>query len=70
MESRESNAPEKLLDATAVAELLGLHVQTVYEKARTGELPGVRIGRLWRFRPSDVSAYQEDGLTIPTEGAA
>lgn len=60
MESKESNAPEKLLEPREVADLLGLHVQTVYEKARTGELRGLRVGRLWRFRPSDVTAYQNE----------
>lgn len=63
------NEPEKLLEVEEVADLLRLHVKTVYEKARSGELPGVKIGRGWRFRPSDVAAYQAS-LTAPTEGAA
>lgn len=61
------NEPEKMLTVAEVAALLGVHPQTVYDLARSGELPGRKVRSEWRFLPSDVAAYQKSG---PTEGAA
>lgn len=36
-----------------LAAYLKLDAQTIYRKARKGEIPGCRIGRTWRF-PKDV----------------
>lgn len=43
----------RALTVEEVAEYLGLAKDTVYRKAKGGEIPGVRIGRSWRF-PQDV----------------
>ena len=43
----------KALTVEEVAEYLGLAKDTVYRKAKSGEIPGARIGRSWRF-PQDV----------------
>lgn len=59
MPENERNEPEKLLDVDEVAALLGLHSQTIYDMARTGELAGFKVGRVWKFRPSDVRAWQD-----------
>ena len=40
---------EATMTADEVAEWLGLSVETIYRKARSGELPALRIGRRWRF---------------------
>lgn len=40
-----------------VAEYLGVSERTVYERVRSGELPAVRIGRVWRVRPDDVEDW-------------
>lgn len=48
-----SNADEKLLTVDEVADLLGFHRMTVYEKVNKGEIPHIRIGRTIRFsRPA------------------
>ena len=31
--------------------------RTIYRLIRTGELPAVRIGRQWRFRPGDLDLW-------------
>ena len=62
MMSRQSDRdsqPEVLLDVDGVAAVLGLHQQTIYGMARSGELPSIRVGRTWRFRPSDLKAWQD-----------
>ena len=43
----------KALTVEEVAEYPGLAKDTVYRKAKSGEIPGARIGRSWRF-PQDV----------------
>jgi excisionase family DNA binding protein len=49
---------ERLLtDAEAAQFLGGLHPKTVQRMARRGELPAYRIGRYWRFRTSELSAW-------------
>ena len=37
-----------------VADLLKIHLKTVYKLAEKGVIPGNRIGRSWRFSRSDV----------------
>jgi excisionase family DNA binding protein len=46
-----------LSDVEAAQFLGGLHPKTVQRMARRGELPGYRIGRYWRFRASELSAW-------------
>ena len=51
---------EKLLKAGEVAELLGVSVETVWDWAKDGTLPCVRLGatgRWMRFRPADVERW-------------
>jgi excisionase family DNA binding protein len=48
---------EALLDAADASELLKLHPRTVKRLALTGDLPAMRIGRVWRFRPSDIDRW-------------
>lgn len=43
----------KALTVAELAEYLGLAKDTIYRKAKAGEIPGMRIGRSWRF-PQDV----------------
>jgi excisionase family DNA binding protein len=40
---------EEILTPLQVAELLKIHVKTVYKLAKEGTLAGSRIGRSWRF---------------------
>jgi len=44
----------KVLTLQEAAEVLRLSERTVGEKARSGELPGVRIGRQWRFNADEL----------------
>ena len=47
----------QLLTVEEVAELLRLPVSTIYELARTGRLPHLKIGRALRFSRSDLEAH-------------
>lgn len=46
-----------VIDSEACAELLGCSAAQVDELARTGEIPGLKIGRSWRFVRADLLAY-------------
>lgn len=48
---------EPLLDATEAAKLLRIHPKTLRTKARRGEIPGIQIGRVWRFRATALDHW-------------
>ena len=51
---------EPLLDADHAARLLGVPRSSIYEYARRGELPHVRIGRHLKFIRSDLERALAD----------
>ena len=48
-----------LLTAAEVSKALRVSVDTIYRLAREGQLPGVWIGRLVRFRPNQVAEFMD-----------
>jgi excisionase family DNA binding protein len=48
---------EPLLDSAQAASLLRVHPKTLQKIARRGEIHGTRVGKLWRFRASDLNAW-------------
>lgn len=48
---------EPLLDSTEAASLLRIHPKTLQRMARNGEIAGIQIGRLWRFRVSVLNSW-------------
>jgi excisionase family DNA binding protein len=56
-----AHAPDelRLLGSKELADLLGLHRRTVQAWLKDGRLPGMKIGRDWKARVSDVHAYLE-----------
>lgn len=67
---------EEILTPLQVAELLKIHVKTVYKLAKEGTLAGNRIGRSWRFSkrqlmellssPDGFMEEKEDARNQPT----
>jgi excisionase family DNA binding protein len=51
---------EPLLDSDDAAQLLKIHPKTLQRLARQGKVPGVQIGKLWRFRRSELNAWIEN----------
>jgi excisionase family DNA binding protein len=37
--------------------LLRIHPKTLQRRARLGEISGIHIGKLWRFRASDLDEW-------------
>ena len=50
---------ERLLDSDEAAALLKIHPKTLQKMARNGEITGVQVGRLWRFRASVLNEWLE-----------
>ena len=48
---------ESFLDSREAAALLQIHPKTLQRLARKGEIRAMRIGKLWRFRASDLDAW-------------
>jgi excisionase family DNA binding protein len=50
---------EPLLNSEQAADLLKIHHKTLQKLARRGEVRGTHVGKLWRFRASDLNAWFE-----------
>ncbi len=48
---------ERLLDSHEAAALLKVHPRTLQRLAQRGEIAGVQVGKLWRFRASSIDAW-------------
>jgi len=46
-----------MVGSAYVAAMLGMPERTVRHLASLGDLPGMKIGRAWRFRLSEISRY-------------
>lgn len=53
---------EPLLDTREAAALLGIHPKTLQKLARSGKVPGVRIGKSWAFRASALDGWLKNQL--------
>lgn len=53
---------ERLLDSHEAAALLKVHPRTLQRLAQRGEIAGVQVGKLWRFRASVIDAWIEARL--------
>ena len=68
--STPSAAPlEPMMTGEEVAQFLRCSLSMVYKLRREGQLPGVRIGALWRFDPETVRRFSRGELPPPSEGA-
>jgi len=59
--ANEEVRPMPLLTATEAASFLCLHVVTVRDKARAGEVPALRLGRQWRFEETVLREWLHRG---------
>ena len=66
MAERKSNRP--FLSVEEVAEHLGVNYQLIYRLVRSGKLPAVRLGRVYRIRSDDLDAYLARNATAKDEG--
>ncbi len=62
-------ASEPLIDANAAAKILSTSPVTVRRKAVAGEIPAMKIGRVWRFKVSVLQRWIDDGMQRNLEAA-
>jgi excisionase family DNA binding protein len=60
----------ELLTPDEAARYLRVNPQTVYRLLRGGRCPGVKIGRQWRIRKTDLDAHLCGQTTLAANGAA
>jgi len=48
---------KQYLSLEEVAERLGVHYQLIYRLVRSGELPAIRLGRIYRVEAADLDAF-------------
>ncbi len=66
--NQQPTAFEPVLTTEEAARLLNIHPKTLQRMARKGQVPGHRIGDLWRFRASELDAWfrgKRDRLETP-----
>lgn len=56
-----STSPEPLVTVAEIARLLGVPHSFVYERTSRGEIPCYRVGRLLRFKVSEVERWVAEG---------
>ncbi len=63
---------EEIMTPSEVADLLKIHLKTVYKLAEKGVIPGNRIGRSWRFSRNDVMELVSSriNLSVHSNGAS
>ncbi|MBE9508892.1 MAG: helix-turn-helix domain-containing protein [Chloroflexi bacterium] len=54
-----------LMDIKQVAAYLQINEATAYSWAQKGRLPGIKIGRIWRFRREDIEAWLDQNMQGP-----
>jgi excisionase family DNA binding protein len=54
-----------LMDIRQVAVYLQINEATAYSWAQKGRLPGIKMGRIWRFRPEDIEAWLGQNMRGP-----
>jgi len=58
---------EPLLDSVHAAPLLGIHPKTLQKMARNDEVPAHRIGRVWRFRASELDGWLRNRVSSKSD---
>lgn len=68
--SRSLVSFEPFLNSEQAAALVKVHPKTLQRLARKGRVVGYRVGKLWRFRASDLDGFlpvtvSSDKLSVP-----
>ena len=60
----ENNINEPWVSTRAIAEHLGVTKDTIHKWIKTGIIPCSRIGKLWKFKKSEVDAWVKSGGAV------
>ena len=59
---------EGYMSLEEVADMMGVTYQLIYRLVRSGELPAVRLGKLYRVSKSDLNEYLERSKSTASGG--
>lgn len=62
LDSAVSKEPREILTLEQVAKLLWLHSSTIYRMVKRGEIPAVKVGRVWRFSKDALDKWLNHGV--------
>ena len=60
-EQRMAEMDTEILDVEGAAKALGVSTRTIYNLARKGEIPAMRVGREWRFARKNLIDWVANG---------
>lgn len=55
---------ENLIDCVQAGEILGICPKTVKRMAGKGRLPAMKVGRVWRFRETELDSWIAEQLEL------
>lgn len=58
---------DKWLSVDEIGEYLGVKRDTIYKWISEKRMPAHKVGRLWKFKISQVDAWVEEGSATETE---
>ncbi len=61
-------ANDDIMTVEEVAKYLKLKPQTVYKWAQTGQIPGAKFGKEWRFRRRILDEWIDTAITLSKGG--
>jgi PTS system nitrogen regulatory IIA component len=50
-------ADDQLMSVKELAEYLNVNISTVYMWSQHGQIPAMKMGKMWRFRRSEIDAW-------------
>jgi excisionase family DNA binding protein len=53
---------KRLMTVEEVADYLRIKPGTVYDWAKMGKIPAIKVGRLWRFDSGTIEAWVKSGM--------
>lgn len=56
---------EPWLNIGEIAQHLGVHVESIRRWVKGNGMPAAKIGKVWRFKVSEVDAWAKAGSTSP-----
>ena len=53
---------DRWMSVEEIADYLNVSKDTVYTRLAEGTIPAHKLGRLWRFKPSEVDEWVKSGI--------
>jgi PTS system nitrogen regulatory IIA component len=60
-------ADDQLMSVKEMAEYLNVNISTVYMWSQKGQMPAMKMGKMWRYRRSEIDAWLNERRTPAVE---